>query len=307
MKNSVFDFCKVFHYPEEAVKTLGTACDALSQNEDASAGFSKYIELYSADKLTDYNDVFTALDQVSVQCNIHRYTIHLLFFINLAKHMEELYKKKNLPYVLYYDAMLDLKWKLLECHERYGIWGTFVKEWFPGFFQLTRFALGRLQFELMKYGHHYSQNGFKLSPEDLVINVHIPSSGHLRQEDCHESYQQAAEFFKDCFRGRPVAFVCNSWLLFPPNRRFLPESSNIVKFMDDYDITIFEEDAGEGLWVIFNTDYHGNTGDLPNSTSLQRAYIAWLKEGNKPGTGQGVFLWGEIIAPKKAKSLCSNM
>lgn len=291
MKNTVLTFCSEFEFPDEATVAMSAAYDALVKEEAAFTKFNQYVELYFADKLEDYSEALAALDKAAGQCGIHRYTLHLLFYICLSEHTAEQYKKRNLPAAIYHDSIMDLKWTLLECHKIHGIWGTFVADWVAGFFRLTRFTLGRLQFELTRYDGRYTRYGHQLAPEDIAVDVHIPSSGPLRHEDCLNSYQRAAEFFRDSFTGRPIAFVCHSWLLFPPNREILPETSNIIRFMADYDVTAVEENDGEDLWRIFDKEYNGNPDDLPDGTSLQRAYIRWLKAGNRPGAGRGVLFW----------------
>ena len=121
---------------------------------------------------------------------------------------------------------MDLNWKLHECRKMYGIWGSFVSWWFDGFFEMTRFALGRLQFELMDFPESYEKTGH-VRPEGMtkVINMHIPSCGPLKKADCEASFRQAAAFFADAFPGEKIAFFCESWLLYPRHREFLSPDS----------------------------------------------------------------------------------
>lgn len=75
------------------------------------------------------------------------------------------------------------------------------------FFEMTRFALGRLQFELMDFPESYEKTGH-VRPEGMtkVINMHIPSCGPLKKADCEASFRQAAAFFADAFPGEEIAF-----------------------------------------------------------------------------------------------------
>lgn len=59
-----------------------------------------------------------------------------------------------------------------------------------------------------------------------------------------------------------MAFVCGSWLLYEGHREFLPENSNILRFMDDFDIirSADKEKFGDG-WRVF-----GNTATDPLTT-----------------------------------------
>ena len=74
------------------------------------------------------------------------------------------------------------------------------------------------------------------------------------------------------------------------------KSSKIIgldnAFMKDYDIVESKESTGGDLWRIFGQEYcPENLNKLPADTSLQRAYLSWLKQGNAPGSGKGIFFW----------------
>lgn len=290
MREYVASFCKEFDYPAEATECFLSAYDTISENKEVSEQFFGLIKDYDlSDELLD------KLTALSEKCGVHKYTLNFLYFVCLTKRMRELYKEQNLPYEIFYNTASDLKWKLMECHKRWGVWGSFVAHWFRRFFKLDRFALGRLQFEPSTIDFDYSHNGKELKKGDTVINIHIPSAGPLTKELCYDSYKQAAEFYKDRFPNKPVAFVCYSWLLYPKHPEFLPETSNILKFMEDFDIVWSREQPEFGdCWRIFNMAYTGNPDDLPQDTSLRRAYASWLKKGNVIANGYGVFFYDDL-------------
>ena len=190
------------------------------------------------------------------------------------------------------NSMMDLKYKLIECRLVRGIYGSFVASWFDRFFNLTRFALGRLQFEVVPFKHVYEKDGKRLEPQSLAINVHIPrTETPLDRESCLQSYAMAKEFFKDQFTDMPMAFMCSSWLLFEKLRDFLPETANIIRFMNDYDViqtTYAEEGDYKSLWRIFDMDC-SDLDALPEDSTLRRAYKAYAKSGARLGSGFGVF------------------
>ncbi len=292
MKEYIVSFCEEFQFPAEATAALLNAFEKLTENPSAMDLFQTQIDLYRHDELTDYNEALSLVNKASQLSGANPYTVFLLFYICLSQHTRELYEQKKIDYSIFYHSMSDLKYKLYECHKLYGVWGTFVANWFPGFFQLTRFALKRLQFETEIFHNTYSNNGYTLNPGDIVLNVHIPSAGPLLHEDCLESYRMASAFYKDLFIQKPTAFVCSSWLLFPSHKEFLPEKSNILTFMNDFDIiTSGHSEDQDVLWRIFYKEYTGNVDELPKDTSLRRAYIDWLRKGNQPGYGYGVFLF----------------
>jgi hypothetical protein len=297
MLEYIQSFCHEFQYPEEATNTLTDTFTTLKNTPDAYSTFINYIDLYNKDQLDDFKDVFTNLDVAADIAMIHKFTLHLLFFICLSKHTRELYDRNNISYEIYFDSMSDLKWKLYECYQMHDVWGNFVAWWEVDFFRLKRFALGRLQFETIEYDGTYSKNGYEVQPGDIVLNMHIPSMGPLHQEDCFASYQKAVEFYKEYFVDKPTTFVCYSWLLYPKHKEFLPEGSNILKFMDNFDIISSEiDDSKSDLWRLFYKEWDKNPENLPSNSSLLLAYKNWLVQRNPVGSGHGVFFFdGENI------------
>jgi hypothetical protein len=168
-----------------------------------------------------------------------------------------------------------------------GICGSFVAWWFPGFFSMTRYALGRLQFEIVKFERNYDKNGVKLTPDSRVINVHIPRTGTpMDKESCDKAYAQAREFFKDEV-GENCPFICYSWLLYPENKNILSPKSNTYRFMSEYDVIESVNNNGDDLWRLFDTD-EKDPNKLPTDSSFRRAYVEHLKNGGKVGEGLGV-------------------
>ena len=176
----------------------------------------------------------------------------------------------------------------------YGIWGTFVMHWFPWWFQLKRFALGRLQFELIAFDDEYEKDGLVLHKSSPVINVHIPSCGKLDYAKVQKSYEKAAVFYRAEFTEHPLVFVCESWLLFPANKEILPEHSNIRSFLADYDVYRTREN-NKDLWRIYYGAEQNGFEHLPESTGLERAYKNWLLSGHMAGQSWGVYRYGQEV------------
>ena len=289
-------------FPEEGTQALSEAWEKLTERtglseekaEDAVTAFLSWIDKYDKDEKMDYAAALQAAENAGNAVGVHPYTTQLLLFLCMTAHLKELYIQRGISLDIWRDSCKDLQWKLLECRKMYGIWGSFVARWFPGFFELTRFALGRLQFELVDFPEGYEKAGRK-KPEGMTkaINVHIPSCGKLDMEQCHASYRQAAVFFAEAFPGEEVAVCCESWMLYPPHKQFLKPDSGVVRFMSEYDIYETYEQDGD-LWRIFNLDYKGNPDELAEDTGMQRGYKKWLQDGNHAGCGKGVFFLKKV-------------
>ena len=291
----VLSFMNELGFDKEAVESLSADIEKIYANEDAKALFAGAVDDYERDIHSNYTELREAAKRAGEIVGVHAYSAELLLFICFSKHLRELYRLRCISDRIWFDSMSDLKWKLWECKAVKGIWSSFVAGWFPGFFNLTRFALGRLQFEIVEFDGEYEKNGKALKKGDKVINVHIPRTlTPLDKESRDDAYAQAAEFFKNMTDGAPIAFVCSSWLLYPEAEKILPAHSNIRGFMADYDM-IRSKTNGEGeygdMWRLFDMDFTGDLNDYPEDSSLRRAYKKFLLDGNRTGSGYGVFFY----------------
>ena len=289
MKEYLLNFFKEFKYEVEDREELLSLYDKIFENPEARKIFEEILSYYEKNPDFCYQDfIISPMIKISELVGAHRYTANLLVHICMSKRLRALYSERELDDEIYKNTILDLKWKLIECKLVKGIIGAFTFKWFEGFFKLERFALGRLQFELLKAKCDYDKNGIVLKKgESDVINVHIPRTGApLDKESCDESYEMARGFFKE-MTGNDLHFVCRSWLLFPENERILSPSSNVYRFMSEYDVISFEYNNGEDLWRLFDTD-EKNPEKLPTNTSLRRCYANHLKNGGRVGEGYGV-------------------
>lgn len=293
MDNRVKDFCKEFGFCDEAEDFLSHSYKLLSENKAAYNKFSDCISVYEKDHKFDHIPIFECMKEISQMTGIHKYTLDLLYMISLVPHLKELYAAAGIDRRILYDSVCDLKWKAAECKAVYDVWGTSSALWTISFFKLDRFALGRLQFNLAQYPRDYEFNGVICRKGDIYIAVHIPSSGPLKREECIASYKRAAEFYKDRFADKPIIFGCASWLMSPNNYEILPPNSNIIPFMKDYTVLATKKDEkNANLWRIFGrVSLPSDVDSLPQDSSLRRAFVKWLKEGNTIDEAFGVFVY----------------
>ena len=295
MKAYAIDFMNELGFDADAIEALSRDLEKMLSNSEAKAIIEECVALYEESVRRDYGEFFPKIDKSAELSGVHRYSAELLLFILFSKHLRKLYRERGISDRIWFDSMSDLKWKLWECKAVKGMWGSFVAIWFPRFFNLTRFALGRLQFEVVEFDGEYQKDGKTLKKGDKVINVHIPRTlTPLSKESRDDAYSQAAEFFKDMTDGTPIAFVCSSWLLYPEAEKILPPHSNIRGFMADYDIIrsrVDDEGDYHNMWRLFDMDYTGDFNDYPEDSSLRRAYKKFLLDGNRTGGGYGVFFY----------------
>ena len=292
-------FMDTLDFPEEAKRAFLDTDVLLKREPAVNKQMQAIVERFNSEpKQCEIKSILDELTRLSNQVNIPSETIHLLFFMVCSKALLQKYKAANLPDEVFWNSMLDLRYKLYECHTVHGVWGTFVASWFPAFYTLERFGLGRLQFQYGEFSEDsFAKQGYTVKKGDPVFNIHIPSAGPLTRESRMDSYRKAYRFFQNNQNGRPLILACRSWLLYPKNELFFPKGSNILDFMRDFTVVnVEEEDTFTDAWRVFGKDYNGEWDKLPADTSLQKAYIRWLKDGNKTGFGYGVlFFDGEHI------------
>lgn len=251
------------------------------------------------------NDFSMALSQPMIEemaqnAGLSPYTVWLLFLIEASRPVLDSFRQDGTPEKLFWDTFTDLRYKVLECKEVQGVWGNFVAFWYPIFYSRDIVKLGRLEYENTLYNADipYEKNGFTVKKGDKVKSIHIPSSGEPFDEAARlASYKAAYAFFKDELNGGPLVCVCHSWLLKPSYGKILPPTSNIVSFQKDFDIVgQMDTEEFDDAWRLYGRDYKKPVAELPERTSMQRAFKKYFLEGGKPGEGRGVLIFdGEKI------------
>ena len=289
MKRYLISFFKEFEYDKDDAEYFVSVYDKIAADGIACGILFDAIAAYQANIDLNYEqEILARAKKIAEITGIHTYTTELLTYILLTKHLRELYIEKNIDPEIFKHSALDLKWKLDECKTVKGIRGSFVAWWFSGFFRLDRFALGRLQFEIVVSPYDYDKNGIKVQKGvTRALNVHIPRTGTpMDKESCDRSYAWAREFFKDKL-GEECYFVCHSWLLYPENEHLCPPHSNTYRFFSEFDVVDWANNEGQALWCLFDTDER-DPDKLPADSSLRRAYVDHLKKGGKVGWGAGI-------------------
>ncbi|MBR5899941.1 MAG: hypothetical protein IKZ38_00945 [Clostridia bacterium] len=291
MINYLQNVLKEYDYPLDAKEQIISDAKKLFCKE-----FYSLISPYENDYNADISTISYQISQLAKQKGVDEYPAQLIFYLALTKPLKKHYEKQNLPLSSYTGVINDLKYKAKECFLIYKIWGTFVSGWHEGFFKLKRFNFGRLQFEMLPFNKLFKHFESEFLPADTpVINVHIPRNGQsLNSELVGEAYKTASDFYRDKLNANPVIFVCESWLLYPKNLQVLSQNSNIRKFISNYQIILSQDypDYSE-VWRLFDCKYTGNAKDLPADSSLRRAYINWISNGEPIGFGLGVYFYDQ--------------
>lgn len=293
MRQYLTEFFTLFEYPAEAADELLQAYDQLRCCKDAADIFDQQIAGYEAANHLDREETLLKACEAARLANILEDHATFLIYCCFTRHLKHLYITNNFSMDVWHDTMCDLKIKAQECKTVKGHWGSFVSGWFTEFFNLNRFALGRLQFEIVSfigsYGE-YNAHGVHLKDEnDVIINVHIPSGSRLPYSEVLDSYKQAHKWFYKLHRNGKTVLGCWSWLMYDKLPSIAGEGSNTYSFIMDYETVMSKEDPEFiDCWRIFDVPYSGDPKMLPRSGGLRRRYAEFLEQGGTAGIGYGI-------------------
>ncbi len=247
----------------------------------------------------EYLDGLNNLSVISKDIGVNKYSLHFLFLIYGFILLKNEYKKRKIDKKIYLETASDILYKMRECKDVYGVYGTFVAWWYVKFFNLEIIKLGRLEFERRTLPFDsYNKFGINLKKDDDCFAIHIPSSGPLYVEDIISSLKSGYRYFN--LSGN-IPFIVHSWIILKENKDILPKNSNLKKFYNLCDILYNDyEDGYSDCWRIFKCNYNGNPDSLEQRTSLQKNIVSYLKSGGKMGEGMGVLVFdGENILTGK--------
>lgn len=101
-----------------------------------------------------------------------------------------------------------------------------------------------------------------------VINCHVQQGANINAAAVKESLERARMFFKECFEAIQYrAFICYSWLLYPPMVQKLPEKSNIKQFANLFSIIGMCNDTAQAKE---NLCHYGKRDSFYKPTLLER-------------------------------------
>ena len=288
------EFLEEYEYPGEAIESLLSDLKTLMSSDEARVGINALLLEYR-DESYDYLGSLSKAKGFFKIAGVGEYQGSFIFVAHLASTMRELYAAQGIGYDIWFDTLMDLKYKAFECILIHKVWGTFVAFWYKCFTEVRIVALGRLQFEKKLLGMVGTVKGIELREDTPVLSVHIPTTGTpLDRESFTKSYAMAIEFFKDSyFHGEPVKFYCGSWLLFPRLKEMLKPTSNVVAFGSDYELIAERENEDyKGTWRVFDCLITEDTdiSSLPEDNSMRRGYKKLMLAGEKTGIGVGVYI-----------------
>lgn len=280
MQIKLTEFCKRIKLPDEAVLPLCGVYKSIFPQPSF-----KCAETLLWNKIVTGEDTLADCDGLARLFGIEKRLFRLFICVYFAERSKKLFLARGFSEETFYHTMEDLTVWYRVCRRDFGTVGLEEYKWLKIHLRAGIFAVGRMQFEPSYFfGNEYTRFGRTLHRGDTVLNVHIPEGGAMTREDRLSAYAEAEKLLGIS------AFCCDSWLLYPPSRRYLSEKSNILDFMDDFDIISSEDDPGHSdMWRVFGQRSGYTAEELPKDTSLRRAYAELIADTGLTGLGYGVF------------------
>ncbi len=188
---------------------------------------------------------------------------------------------ENIPENIWLDTMKAFTRFVGEHHASTGEYGFDRDFWTTRQVNAQLLRIGELEYEMRLHEGRY------------VIDLHIPSDAVMTADRLNASVAQARKFIAEWYpQWSEAPMVCSSWLLAPVLRDMLPESSNIIRFQNAFDILEVDPEPDDVLeWVFRLTEEQQKTvdpADLPVNTTLQRKVKEFLLSGGRVGVAGGV-------------------
>lgn len=293
-KEQMTDLMATIQLPEEGIRQLLDAREQLEKEGHWDVIVQTAEQVMTADgELSVLTKTLAETEGREETFGVNRYLLDALMLFCCWEEVKVRYEKQGLPMDVFDKSLEDMKWKMLECYEIHGVYGNFVGHWYDGFFNLTRFGLGRLQFELRPFEgkEDCEVDGVQIHPGDTVINMHIPSAGPMKPELLDDAFARAEVFFKEHFPKDYTVFGVESWLIDPDLVRILPEG-NMKAYADRFHLVAAEksETIFPDGWRVFGAEWKKKPEELPRKTGLQRVIADYLQQGGKLGSGYGIFV-----------------
>lgn len=258
---------------------------SIAETLDGSALLDEVWQSICSEDFKVRRDAMGLMRETAAECGCELYRVSLAAALLLTRNMKDLYAKEGYDEQIYWDSLQDIAIWAKCCKDETGRWGMKQFHWLAKTLSGKLWRLGRMQFELSRFEEgHYEKDGVVIHDGDIVINTHIPEGEPLTPEKRTDAFDRAVKFF-----GRNV-FMCESWMLWPAHYEMLKPTSNVISFMNDFDIFhSFEQPGVSDLWRIFGYRDDYRPEKLPANSSMQRGYIEQMKKnGGLTGGGYGI-------------------
>ncbi|MBQ7160491.1 MAG: DUF5596 domain-containing protein [Clostridia bacterium] len=282
-----YELLKKIEMPDEAVAVIRDIDLRLERDPGSAAALDGIRARFFAGE-----NVRPEIAELAKKLGVHEYELSLAFFASCSGEAERRMKAQGHPEKVFTDSMRDLMIWAKFSRKSYGVWGIREFDWLARTLRAELWRLGRLQFERYEFDYDdFSFGGLTVKRGDIVLNTHIPADGPFPKEARLDSYLRAYDWF-----GIDT-YICDSYLLYPPQVGYLDPDCNVVSFFREWHI-IRSGAAGSfhNLRYLYGDMEKYDISALPRDTAMRRSILKMADELGDIGWGVGVlFCDGEKI------------
>lgn len=210
--------------------------------------------------------------------------LYVWLYLAILPRVRQYHAERGIPDDISWRILSDLGKSMSGDRILSGMGGLDVQWSLPLIFRGVFYRLGRLAFNSTT-----CPTGQPLRTGEIALNTHIPSDDRLYPPACDESFVMARKFFSEHFPQKPVVFTCHSWLMDDQLAEYLPADSNLVRFQRRFRLLPTRHEISDRviLQLVFQRRYEeaqipeSVLADLPQNTTLQRAYVRHLRSGRR--------------------------
>ncbi len=281
-KDEITKFCERVDMPAEATKIV---CD-LIDSFDFSAIAPYYHMLFSVKTGNDaVNEINTILENEE-----KKGFVWLTVYLAAVLEAKTTYDALGIDDKIFYDTMAIFSRFVNEHKESFGVYGYDRQKWNFRQISCTLFRIDELEYEMCEFANEDAViNGETvIAKGENTISIHIPSDARLNPENNKTSLKNAMKFLEKHFPSFEYRMMyCQSWIISPNLRDVLNENSNIINFLENFEIYKVDPDQESyKIWVFKNEKL--TIDQFPQNTSLQRNITKHLRQGGKIGSACGV-------------------
>lgn len=196
------------------------------------------------------------------------------------------YKALGIDDDIIFDTFRDVSLRANLYYEKHGKVGISKEDvvWFRHIMNVGIFKIGTLQFQPFEMlyldeetlGEPYmtftKEQKEALPHGSPVLNCHIQQGADLSPKSVKASFEHAKLFFSQHFPAISYqAFLCYSWLLYPPMLTRLWDDSNIKQFASHFSIIGFCQDPEQATENLFG---HGAKQEPPHHATFLQTLAA---------------------------------
>lgn len=221
---------------------------------------------------------------------------YVFVYVAVLPYTREFHRAHDIPADVARRTLADIGRNVAVYRRTFGVGGMHAPWWPILHLRGELYHLGRLHFQRARLdnrtGAAVSAAGLPHGPGSPTLSLHIPDFyGPLGPAACDRALELARDFFPRHFPGERYAIAgCQSWLLDPQLKRYLPPDSNIIRFQERFHRAHDSpQDYDEGtIGFVFGRE-GAPLDELPRDSVLQRAIVDHIRSGGHWHVGSGWF------------------